>query len=77
MSIDDFQFRFSLDDVQHKEVDEENPLTQMIYHFLNDLQQIGYLCCNNKRVHIDGFVLNNEPETLHPLSQEPSEVERG
>jgi hypothetical protein len=77
MNSGDFVFRFSLDDLERSSLQEGDPLNRMIYHFLKDIQQIGYLCSNGKRVHIDGFVLNNEPETVHPLFPDAEVKERG
>ncbi len=63
---EEFVFRFTLEEVAEGG-DEQDPLVEMIRRFLNDLQQIGYLCVKGRRVYVDGFVLNNEAGVLRKL----------
>ena len=67
----EFVFRFNLNDLETSESADSDPLIDMLKHFLIDIQRIGYLCCNGERVHIDGFVLNNEQHRVHELKLSP------
>jgi len=66
---EDFVFRFTLEEVAEEAEPDDgaDPLVEMIRRFLADVQQIGYLCIKGKRVHVDGFVLNNAAGVVHKL----------
>jgi hypothetical protein len=67
--LSDFQFVFNLAETTRSEVDD--PLLEMIRVFLADIQNMGYLCRGDERVYVDGFVLNNDPKTVHRLQNAP------
>ena len=66
MALSEFEFVFNLAETARSE--GEDPLLDMIKVFLADIQNMGYLCRGDERVYVDGFVLNNDPKTIHRLS---------
>jgi len=65
MALSEFDFVFNLAETARSE--GEDPLLDMIKVFLADIQNMGYLCRGDERVYVDGFVLNNDPNTIHRL----------
>ncbi len=65
----EYVFRFSTD--SHRSAHGQDPLTEMVRSFLSDVQEIGFLCIQGKRVYVDGFVLNNKRGELITVQRDP------
>ena len=63
---DKFNFHFDLGSLPDTDTGTD-PLVDIVAVFLRDIQNIGYLTRNGKRVYIDGFVLHNESETVRKV----------